>query len=624
MSGLAQSILNFFIERVDPGDAGAAQAATDRTAEVSWIDRSRKAALLTLSLCRRAASTVKGAWKWKSKRSAAPIADESAASSTPPDRLSLIDDKQMRADLDRAIDTIDFATTQAPEALVAAVAALAAWVGPLGASRSDHDAGDGGLVRHSIRALRAAATSIKAAVQTMRLPPDVAAIFCDRIKLALAVAVLFHDSGKIYDAEVSADGAIWDPPDEPLSAFLMRRSGTPARYEWRPGRGAADDPLYHANLTGTCLTRIVPDVAWTALRPLGQWLVRAMASAHQHLADSPEERVFGSVLRQILYSADHAAASTAASNTAAAPAVRVAAPPRPSTGAIPSKIPESPRSEPARTGAASEPLRFLRPTLTSILKLSDLTGAIERFGVNDADSPILLGGLWVGIDATSDAYRELIEPTLKRLLNGTLLSTCDRKVEEHPADAEFEGGRCRATRMDVTLALEATADCPKHPRSMVFVSTMAFDRPIPGTLPSFPGRVNLGRSGHSARLHDLRFVIPRDGVNMVDQVTQAIQNKALVSGESWHLLVDSSDRRVRYVGLAYPQVMEQIGGDQDNAHRLWDRLMRLRVHMIPKLRRSAHTINAPGGAMLQLYVFNPVTSEEILARLDPGDRKADG
>lgn len=618
MSGLAQSILNFFIERVDPA---AAQASTDRTVEASWIERSREAASVALGLWRRAASSLKV--PWKSKRAAAPIADESTAASTAQNRIAEIGDEASRADLERAFDTIDFATAEAPEALGAAVAALAAWVGPLGASRSDHDAGTGGLARHSIVALRAASTSIKAAVQTMRLPPDVAAIFSDRIKLALSVAVLFHDAGKIYDAEVSADGAIWDPPDEPLPAFLGRRPEAPARYEWRPGRGAADDPLYHANLTGTCLTRIVPEVTWKALRPLGQWLVRAMASAHQHLADSPEERAFGSVLRQILYSADHAAASAAGSIAAPVPAVPRAAPPRPPAPRIPDRIPETPRSESAPAGA-SEPLRFLRPTLTSILKLSDLTGAIERFGVNDVDSPILLGGLWVGIDAASDAYRTLIEPNLKRLLNGTLLSTCDRRAEEHPPDTVFEGDRCRVTRMEVTLALEATADCPKHPRSMVFVSTMAFDRPIPGTLPSFPGRVNLARSGHAARLHDLRFVIPRDGVNMVDQVTQAIQNKALVSGESWHLLVDSSDHRVRYLGLAYPQVMEEIGGDQDNAHRLWDRLMRLRVHMIPKLRRSAHTINAPRGAVLQLYVFNPATSEEILARIEPGDRKADG
>lgn len=220
-------------------------------------------------------------------------------------------DQACRTLLERAIREIQFARPETLEVFFAAVERFARWCAVLPASSTDHDSDAGGLARHSLGALALAGSAIEQAPRSIKLPPDQAELFADRVKLAIALGVLFHDAGKIFDVAVEAAGGAWDPMAEPLADFLAG-TGVPPKLSWREARGDAGDPMHHSKLRAVALARILPEKAWRVLTPLGAaWLLPALLSEKDRpaLTLDPFARAFGEVCSRIVLRADHDAAS---------------------------------------------------------------------------------------------------------------------------------------------------------------------------------------------------------------------------------------------------------------------------------------------------------------------------
>ena len=188
---------------------------------------------------------------------------------------------------------------------------LARYVYTLPASERHHHAESGGLFEHSIqvamngmRAFDARPIRIRdgfgytVVSETHREMP--------RWKLALFVALLLHDVGKVFTMTVRAGGREWDPLTKGLYDFLKRDAGTFSyEVEWVRGRGRTHEkftPLVFPFLVGKREREVLGlhlcAMIVDAITPMPQqdnWMRGFVALADQESVEAAQQEAIASV-----------------------------------------------------------------------------------------------------------------------------------------------------------------------------------------------------------------------------------------------------------------------------------------------------------------------------------------
>jgi hypothetical protein len=136
----------------------------------------------------------------------------------------------------------DFTRDEKRELVDRVLVRFALWVVDLPASEKHHDSGPFGHLDHALRVAHSVVQAISHS--TLRLSHDPVLDARERPPWIYAgfLAALLHDTGKLFDLEVSSpDGKEeWNSPLEPLAAFLGRhglRRTPKERLRFLPGRG---------------------------------------------------------------------------------------------------------------------------------------------------------------------------------------------------------------------------------------------------------------------------------------------------------------------------------------------------------------------------------------------------
>jgi hypothetical protein len=188
----------------------------------------------------------------------------------------------------------------------------------LPASEHHHDAGDGGLLRHSLQVAVAAVAQIDA-----QQPGLVAAegieqqkALRERQRLAACYAGMAHDMGKLLQLQVyitdahgtarpGLDGGVqraWTPELRTLTAQAQRYGGDHYTYVWRPGRsprGWYDHEPLSVLLLDVLLTPSVLRVLGTQGINMVVHALTASTAAAQHAAPMPVRAALTQADRQV-------------------------------------------------------------------------------------------------------------------------------------------------------------------------------------------------------------------------------------------------------------------------------------------------------------------------------------
>lgn len=482
-------------------------------------------------------------------------------------------------------------------ALLSAARCLAAWVGDLPASAENHHSEDGGLLAHSLDALERAAPKI-ARLRITNASPERAAILADPYRLASAIASLYHDLGKVMSVRVRfEDGSEteWDPLSEPLAAFRGRHGAKIGRW-WVPRRGQAASEHRHERHNPRLLARALPADAWEGVRPFHEDLLNAVG------IEAPASPI-ATEIRRILGRADHESAA----------------------GERPGHAEHADAAEPADDGAGEGfyPTLLLSrglvaPPFRGILHRKDLAEAVSRHGANKVDSPILLGGYTCAIECGSPAHSFLVKPNLDELQEAGLLATCtqhadcpevefDALVESTPPNRAGESRRGRFT----------------------FVSLLALGGPILPNALGLPNKVHAAFGGritfpgdHRAKPNDFRLCVRTDSYAPILNLVGAFESECLRENVHWIRIPDEEGRPL--VAIFYPKGLsplvpnEMPEVDSERARRRlaeqWDRILRLRSHILPQPPNQGHEVFAGGGTRWVIPLI-PELSASILGRL---------
>lgn len=132
-----------------------------------------------------------------------------------------------------------------PAFLLGLLKAFADWVFDLPASQRHHHARPFGLYEHSLEVAVSAVQDLAQRWKENQCSRFIEAPMLAEMAWTTFAVGLFHDCGKILDADVGLDsqGAPWNPLEEPLIRFTERQSGRtpgPTRVQLRLGRGVRD------------------------------------------------------------------------------------------------------------------------------------------------------------------------------------------------------------------------------------------------------------------------------------------------------------------------------------------------------------------------------------------------